>query len=153
MTIKNPAVKTPCRLTGRVFESFATFFQCRAIMRTNQIFTAAARHPFTHAIRALCVTVAAAGLSACANIGNVIAEDNEGGYSLTATGISYTMSMAELTKASREKASAWCDGQDKNMQLRQQARGWRPMQVELSFRCLPRQPGELQQPASLTAFK
>lgn len=127
-------------------------------MRPNEIFTAeiyatTARRTCSYARRALLVTAAACSLSACANVGNVIAEDNDGGYSLTSTAISYTMSMNDLTDVSRKKASAYCADQDKNMQLRQQARGWRPMQVELSFRCLPKQIGELERPASLTTFK
>lgn len=127
-------------------------------MRSNEIFTteissATARRRFSYGMRTLLATAAACSLSACANFGNIVAEDNEGGYSLSATAISYTMSMATLTNSSREKASAYCADQDKTMQLRQQARGWRPMQVDLSFRCLPKQVGVLEQPASLTTFK
>lgn len=92
-------------------------------------------------------------LSGCANFSDVLSDERDGSYNLSTTGISYTMSMDELTAVSRNKASAYCAGQDKEMQLRQQARGWRPMQVELNFRCLPRQVGQIEAGNSLTAFK
>ncbi|WP_051516755.1 hypothetical protein [Herbaspirillum sp. RV1423] len=101
-------------------------------------------------LAALLTAGIACALTGCANFGEVVSDDGEGNYSLTATGVSYTMSMSELTAASREKAGAYCAAQDKAMQLRQQMRGWRPMQVELSFRCLPRQVGRLEPALSLT---
>jgi hypothetical protein len=88
--------------------------------------------------------LAACALNGCANFSEVVSVDGDDNYNLIATGISYTMSMAQLTNASREKAVAYCAGQDRDMQLRQQARGWQPMQVKLDFRCLPRQTGTLQ---------
>ena len=67
------------------------------------------------------------------------------------------MSMNTLTATSRDKATAWCAAQGKEMQLRQQARSWQPMQIELSFRCVPPQDKAQQespgQARSLTNFK
>lgn len=88
--------------------------------------------------------LAACALSGCANFSEVVSVDGDDNYNLIATGISYTMSMSQLTNASREKAVAYCADQGRDMQLRQQARGWQPMQVELDFRCLPRRTGTLQ---------
>ena len=93
-----------------------------------------------------------ATLSGCANYTEVTSDDS-GSYSLTATGVSYTMSLPALTTASRDKASAWCAAQDKDMQLRQQARSWKPLQVELTFRCVPHQMGMLEQSSSLSTLK
>jgi len=121
-------------------------------MRPSTIFTTA----FLNAPKVRHVLLAvgtACALNGCANFTEVITNDSDGTYSLTATGISYTMSMAHLTNASREKAGTYCAVQDKEMQLRQQVRSWRPMQVELNFRCLPRQLGQVDHPASLTTFK
>jgi len=70
-------------------------------------------------------------------------------YTLSATAVSYTMAMPALTAAAKEKATSWCASLDKGMQLRQQVRGWRPMQVELNFRCLA--PDEAS--AATVAFK
>jgi hypothetical protein len=97
--------------------------------------------------RAATLTVlllAACALSGCANFSEVVSADGDDNYHLVATGISYTMSMSQLTNASREKAVAWCAGQDRDMQLRQQVRGWEPMQVELDFRCLLRRTAPLE---------
>jgi len=87
-------------------------------------------------------------LSGCANFSDV-ADTGAGVYTLSATAVSYTMAMPALTAAAKEKATAWCASLDKSLQLRQQVRGWRPMQVELNFRCLA--PDEV--PASPVAFK
>jgi len=101
--------------------------------------------------------LASTAISGCASYSAVTAEDGDGNYRLTANGMSYTMSMNALTATSREKATSWCDAQGKDMQLRQQARSWQPMQVELSFRCVPRQgkgdPASQEQGKSLTTFK
>jgi len=100
-------------------------------------------------------TLAIAGMAAlggCANYTQVTA-DGDGSYRLTATGVSYTMSLPGLTAASRDQANAWCAAQDKDMQLRQQARSWNPLQVELNFRCVPHQEGALGQSSSLTTLK
>jgi hypothetical protein len=103
-------------------------------------------HPFviSRAAILLSALLAACALSGCANFSEVVSVDGDDNYNLIATGISYTMSMSQLTNASREKAAAYCAGQGRDMQLRQQARGWQPMQVELDFRCLPRQTGTRQ---------
>ncbi len=121
-------------------------------MRTTEIFTAGTRRR-AYAVHTLLATAAACSLSACANFTEVISEGDEGSYNLTATGVSYTMSMPQLTAASHQRAVSWCAAQDSDMQLRQQVRGWRPMQVELNFRCLPKQIGQLEQAASLPTFK
>ena len=116
-------------------------------------------HPsmISHAATLLAPLLGACALSGCANFSEVVSVDGDDNYNLTATGVSYTMSMSQLTNASREKAVAWCAGQDRDMQLRQQARGWNPMQVELDFRCLPRQAGtpeaELKPALSLTRLQ
>src|SRR5450830_449140 len=109
--------------------------------------------PNTGIYSALLATAAACSLSACANFTEVISEGDEGSYNLTATGVSYTMSMPELTAASQRRAVSWCAAQDGDVQLRQQTRGWRPMQVELNFRCLPKQVGQLDQQVSLPLLK
>gem|GEM_PF-5926947 len=121
-------------------------------MRTTEISTTGKRHR-VYAVRALLATAAACSLSACVNFTEVISEDGDGAYNLTATGVSYTMSMPQLTAASQRRAVSWCAAQDSDMQLRQQARGWRPMQVELNFRCLPKQVGQLDQQVSLPLLK
>lgn len=95
-------------------------------------------------------------LGGCANFSNILVDEVDHDYHLTVTGFSYTMSMPELTDATRKKANAYCATQDKALQLRWQARTWRPMQVELCFRCVPSQvePGESPSfPATLTANK
>jgi len=106
---------------------------------------------------AVMVIFASMGISGCASYSAVTSEDGDGNYRLTANGMSYTMSMTTLTAASREKAIAWCNTQGKDMQLKQQARSWQPMQVELSFRCVPRQgkgqAASEEQGKSLTTFK
>jgi len=104
-------------------------------------------------VRTLLAAAAACSLSACANYSQVISEDADGSYKLIATGISYTMSMPALTAASHQKAASWCAAQDGELQLRQQTRGWKPMEVELNFRCLPRQIGQVDQSGSLPIFK
>lgn len=87
-------------------------------------------------------------LTGCANFSEVSqAEANS--YTLNATAVSYTMAMPALTAAAQEKATAHCASLDKRMQLRQQVRGWQPMQVELTFRCLT--PNEAS--AATVAFK
>ena len=106
---------------------------------------------FLDGARALFAIAATCSLTACANYSQVISEDADGSYRLTATGISYTMSMPALTAASHEKALSWCAAQDGDVQLRQQTRGWKPIQVELNFRCVPKQIGQLEQSASLPA--
>ncbi|EJL85079.1 hypothetical protein PMI16_03587 [Herbaspirillum sp. CF444] len=100
-------------------------------------------------LHALLAVGTACTLNGCANYSQVISEDADGSYSLTATGISYTMSMPALTAASHDKAASWCAAQDADLQLRQQTRGWKPMQVELNFRCLPKQAGQPDQSALL----
>jgi len=87
-------------------------------------------------------------LAGCANFSEVT-DTGAGVYTLSATAVSYTMAMPALTAAAKEKASSWCASLDKGMQLRQQVRGWRPMQVELNFRCLA--PDEVS--AATVAFK
>ena len=103
-------------------------------------------HPsmISRAATLLAPLLGACALSGCANFSEVVSVDGDDNYNLTATGVSYTMSMSQLTNASREKAAAYCAGQGRDMQLRQQARSWQPMQVELDFRCLSRQSGTLQ---------
>ena len=113
-------------------------------MRITEICTAA-----QSCLRALFATAAVCSLSACANYSQVITEDADGSCKLIATGISYTMSMPALTAASHQKAASWCAAQDGELQLRQQTRGWKPMEVELNFRCLPRQLGQLEPSSSL----
>ncbi|AKZ63181.1 hypothetical protein F506_11320 [Herbaspirillum hiltneri N3] len=100
-------------------------------------------HPsvISRAATLLASWLAACVLGGCANFSEVVSVDGGDNYNLTATGISYTMSMSRLTNASREKAVAWCAVQGRDMQLRQQARSWQPLQVELDFRCLPREAG------------
>ncbi|MCP1575284.1 hypothetical protein RB25_15155 [Herbaspirillum rubrisubalbicans] len=78
----------------------------------------------------------AAALGGCANFSEVSAEHDDL-YMVSATGVSYTMSIAALTSAARDKASAFCGKQQMQADLRQLIRGWRPMQVELYFRCKP----------------
>jgi len=113
-------------------------------MRPTDIFTAA-----QSGLRTLPALLAVCSLSACANYSQVISEDADGSYKLIATGISYTMSMPALTAASHQKAASWCAAQDGDLQLRQQTRGWKPLEVELNFRCLPRQPGQWEASSSL----
>ena len=118
-------------------------------MQTTATITTAPRASSTVLLHVLLAVGAACTLNGCANYSQVISEDADGSYNLTATGISYTMSMPALTAASHEKAVSWCAAQDGDLQLRQQTRGWKPMQVELNFRCLPKQVGQLDQSASL----
>ncbi len=105
-----------------------------------------AKLPVVATLAAVCA------LTGCANFTDVRADNSDGTYNLSVVGVSYTMSMADLTATSRQKASAWCESQGKDMQLRQQTRGWRPMQVDLNFRCLPRNIGAMDKPATLAAF-
>jgi hypothetical protein len=93
---------------------------------------------FASGIPAILTVTAVLALSGCANFSKVISENADGSYHVSATTVSYTMSMDDLTAATRQKASAWCADQGKDMQLRQQVRGWKPAQVDLDFRCLAR---------------
>ncbi|MBW9335827.1 hypothetical protein [Herbaspirillum aquaticum] len=80
--------------------------------------------------------LSAAALGGCANFSEVSAGRDDL-YTVSATGVSYTMSIPALTSAAREKATAFCGKQQMQADLRQLIRGWRPMQVELIFRCQP----------------
>ena len=80
--------------------------------------------------------VGAATLAGCANFTDVKAE-NQDMFMVSATGVSYTMSIPALTAAAKEKAYDFCGKQKMKADLRQLVRGWRPMQVELYFRCQP----------------
>ena len=98
-----------------------------------------ARSQYGTRIQATVAVAVVCLLSGCASYSPVTTDNDDGSYRLTVSGLSYTMSMVALTANSREKASAWCATQGKDMQLRQQARSWQPMQVELDFRCIPHQ--------------
>jgi len=76
-------------------------------------------------------------VSGCASFTEVSTDEREL-YMVSATGVSYTMSIPALTSAAREKANDFCGRQQMNADLRQLVRGWRPMQVELYFRCQPK---------------
>lgn len=84
----------------------------------------------------LVACLATAALAGCANTSEVRAGD-EDIYMVAATGVSYTMSIPALTAAAKEKAYDFCGKQKMKADLRQLVRGWRPMQVELYFRCQP----------------
>lgn len=79
----------------------------------------------------------AAALAGCANFTEVRGEERDL-FMVSATGVSYTMSIPALTAAAKEKANDFCAKQKMNADLRQLVRGWRPMQVELYFRCQPK---------------
>lgn len=83
------------------------------------------------------IAVCALALSGCASFTDVSSDEREL-YMVSATGVSYTMSIPALTAAAKEKANDFCGRQQMNADLRQLVRGWRPMQVELYFRCQPR---------------
>jgi hypothetical protein len=121
-------------------------------MRSSKTLRSAKTRRFAAGMQLIAAVAAACALTGCANFTDVRADNGDGSYNLSVVGVSYTMSMADLTTASHEKASAWCAGQGKDMQLRQQSRGWRPMQVDLNFRCLPREVGAVSKPMSLAAF-
>ncbi|BEV18093.1 hypothetical protein HBDW_48810 [Herbaspirillum sp. DW155] len=93
-------------------------------------------HRRRHRGHLVAACLSAAALGGCANFSEVGAADNDL-YMVSATGVSYTMSIAALTSAAREKANAFCGKQQMKADLRQLVRGWRPMQVELYFRCQP----------------
>lgn len=93
---------------------------------------------FTSGIPFILTVLTALALGGCANYSKVVSENNDGSYHISAVTVSYSMSMDELTATTRQKASAWCADQGKDMQLRQQVRGWKPMQIDLDFRCLER---------------
>ncbi|OWY26438.1 hypothetical protein [Herbaspirillum robiniae] len=84
----------------------------------------------------LAACAGAAALSGCANFSEVKSEDRDL-FMVSATGVSYTMSIPALTAAAKEKAYDFCGKQQMKADLRQLVRGWRPMQVELYFRCQP----------------
>ncbi|MCA1327014.1 hypothetical protein [Herbaspirillum sp. alder98] len=83
------------------------------------------------------IAVCALAMSGCANFTEVSSDEREL-YMVSATGVSYTMSIPALTAAAKEKANDFCGRQQMNADLRQLVRGWRPMQVELYFRCQPK---------------
>ena len=80
--------------------------------------------------------LSAVALGGCAHFSEVSAGQDEL-YQVSATGVSYTMSIPALTAAAREKARDFCGRQQMQADLRQLVRGWRPMQVDLYFRCQP----------------
>ncbi|EJN09423.1 hypothetical protein [Herbaspirillum sp. YR522] len=80
------------------------------------------------------LAVCALAMSGCASFTDISTDEREL-YMVSATGVSYTMSIPALTAAAREKADEFCGRQQMNADLRQLVRGWRPMQVELYFRC------------------
>jgi hypothetical protein len=82
------------------------------------------------------LAVCALAMSGCASFTEV-ATDERDLYMVSATGVSYTMSIPALTAAAKEKANDFCGRQQLHADLRQLVRGWRPMQVELYFRCQP----------------
>lgn len=92
------------------------------------------RHTRAGSLVAACV--GAASLAGCANFTDVKAESQDM-FMVSATGVSYTMSIPALTAAAKEKAYDFCGKQQMKADLRQLVRGWRPMQVELYFRCQP----------------
>ncbi|MBP0598908.1 hypothetical protein J8I26_12375 [Herbaspirillum sp. LeCh32-8] len=96
-------------------------------------------HHITRRIRTgglLAACISAATLAGCANFSEVKSEERDL-FMVSATGVSYTMSIPALTAAAKEKANDFCDKQKMKADLRQLVRGWRPMQVELYFRCQP----------------
>lgn len=95
---------------------------------------------------AMLAIVVCSVIGGCTSYSAVTTEDASGTYHLTANGWSYSMSMTTLTASSHDKASAWCAAQGKDMQLRQQVRSWQPMQIELSFRCVPPQENDSKNP-------
>ncbi|MBB5393838.1 MULTISPECIES: hypothetical protein [unclassified Herbaspirillum] len=85
----------------------------------------------------LAACIGAGTLAGCANFSEVQSEQRDM-FMVTATGVSYTMSIPALTAAAKEKAHDFCGKQQMNADLRQLVRGWRPMQVDLYFRCQPK---------------
>jgi hypothetical protein len=75
-------------------------------------------------------------LNGCVNVSE-ISRSGADDYAVTATGLSYTKPLTALDAEARTKAAAHCTAQDLDMQVRQQVRGWRPMEVTLVFRCVP----------------
>lgn len=98
------------------------------------------RTPYPHRrIRSgglLAACIGAATLAGCANFSDVNSDERDL-FMVCATGVSYTMSIPALTAAAKEKAYDFCGRQRMKADLRQLVRGWRPMQVELYFRCVP----------------
>ncbi|MBO9537864.1 hypothetical protein [Herbaspirillum sp.] len=92
-------------------------------------------HPPSRYLLAACI--GAGALAGCASFSEVKPEERDM-FMVTATGVSYTMSIPALTAAAKEKAEAFCGRQQMNADLRQLVRGWRPMQVDLYFRCQPK---------------
>lgn len=80
--------------------------------------------------------IGAAALAGCANFSEVKTDERDL-FMVSATGVSYTMSIPALTAAAKEKAADFCGRQQMKADLRQLVRGWRPLQVELYFRCQP----------------
>jgi hypothetical protein len=99
-------------------------------MRTQYVF----RRARAGGLVAACV--GAAALAGCANFSEVKSEERDL-FMVSATGVSYTMSIPALTAAAKAKAADFCGRQQMKADLRQLVRGWRPMQVELYFRCQP----------------
>jgi hypothetical protein len=93
-----------------------------------------ARRIRTGSLLAACL--GASALAGCANFSDVRSEERDM-FMVSATGVSYTMSIPALTAAAKEKAYDFCGKQQMKADLRQLVRGWRPMQVELYFRCQP----------------
>jgi len=79
----------------------------------------------------------ATALAGCANFTEVRADERDL-FMVSATGVSYTMSIPALTTAAKEKAYDFCGKQNMSADLRQLVRGWKPLQVELYFRCQPK---------------
>ncbi|MFL9927075.1 hypothetical protein PQR62_22575 [Herbaspirillum lusitanum] len=105
----------------------------------HKLFSAPAAASFSIA-RLGAMLVAALGamsMTGCANFTEVRAESNDM-LMVSVTGVSYTMSIPALTTAAREKAFTYCENQQMKADLRQLVRGWHPMQVELYFRCQPK---------------
>lgn len=97
------------------------------------------QHRQHHLLRSgglLAACLGAAALAGCANFSEVKSEERDM-FMVSATGVSYTMSIPALTAAAKEKAYDFCGKQQMKADLRQLVRGWRPMQVELYFRCQP----------------
>ncbi|WP_443115929.1 hypothetical protein [Herbaspirillum seropedicae] len=87
-------------------------------------------------VGALTACLATAALAGCASTSDIkVGEEDM--FMVAATGVSYTMSIPALTAAAKEKAYDFCGKQKMKADLRQLIRGWRPMQVELYFRCQP----------------
>ena len=87
-------------------------------------------------VGALTACLATAALAGCASTSDIQVGEQDM-FMVAATGVSYTMSIPALTAAAKEKAYDFCGKQKMKADLRQLVRGWRPMQVELYFRCQP----------------